>query len=88
MKIPFAVISDIVRRLVDDAEADFSESTANSTNDFASMDGRVLLVDGFTIRAADTVKNQRKFPQNPVQKMESVSPFYDALRSFRWRPVC
>ena len=30
--------------------------------------GAILLVDGFTITAADTPENQAEFPQNPVQK--------------------
>lgn len=30
--------------------------------------GRILLVDGFTITAADTPENQAEFPQNPAQK--------------------
>ena len=30
--------------------------------------GRILLVDGFTVTAADTPENQEVFPQNPSQK--------------------
>ena len=30
--------------------------------------GRVLLVDGFTVTAADTPRNQAEYPQNPAQK--------------------
>ena len=30
--------------------------------------GAILLVDGFTITAADTPDNQAEFPQNPAQK--------------------
>ena len=29
--------------------------------------GRILLVDGFTITAADTAENQEEYPQNPAQ---------------------
>ncbi|MEM7478576.1 MAG: hypothetical protein AAF483_26635 [Planctomycetota bacterium] len=31
-------------------------------------DGRLLLVDGFTVTAADTPENQEEFPQNPAQE--------------------
>jgi len=31
------------------------------------VEGRVLLVDGFTITAADTPENQAEYPQNPKQ---------------------
>ena len=30
--------------------------------------GRIMLVDGFTVTAADTPENQEVFPQNPAQK--------------------
>ena len=30
--------------------------------------GRIIMADGFTIDGPDTVENQAKFPQNPVQK--------------------
>ena len=30
--------------------------------------GRVMLVDGFTVTAADTESNQNEYPQNPAQK--------------------
>lgn len=30
--------------------------------------GRILLVDGFTVTAADTPENQEVFPKNPSQK--------------------
>jgi hypothetical protein len=30
--------------------------------------GRLIMVDGFTVAAADTPKNQAEYPQNPVQK--------------------
>ncbi len=33
-----------------------------------STSGRLLLVDGFTVTAADTPENQEVFPQNPSQK--------------------
>lgn len=32
------------------------------------MSGRVLMVDGFTVDAADTSKNQEAYPQNPSQE--------------------
>ena len=33
-----------------------------------SIGGRVILIDGFTIDAADTAENQAEYPQNPAQK--------------------
>lgn len=33
-----------------------------------SIDGRVILIDGFTVDAADTPENQEEYPQNPAQK--------------------
>ena len=31
------------------------------------VDGRLIMVDGFTVSAADTAENQAEYPQNPVQ---------------------
>lgn len=33
-----------------------------------SIGGRVILIDGFTVDAADTPQNQVEYPQNPAQK--------------------
>ena len=33
-----------------------------------SIQGRVILIDGFTVDAADTPENQQEYPQNPAQK--------------------
>ena len=33
-----------------------------------SLAGRVILIDGFTVDAADTPENQQEYPQNPAQK--------------------
>lgn len=33
-----------------------------------SIDGRLIMIDGFTVDAADTPENQAEYPQNPAQK--------------------
>jgi hypothetical protein len=75
-RISFAVIREIVQRLTADAEAALSvggskleEQAPKVVADIKSIptNGRILLVDGFTITAADTAENQAEFPQNPAQ---------------------
>jgi hypothetical protein len=80
-KIPYDVVRTITKRLATDAEAQLDEDTraigeqpeaglapavvaevkANPTG------GRILLIDGFTVTAADTPENQAEYPQNPRQ---------------------
>jgi len=78
LKIPFTVIRDIVRQIAADTEAACDQintqtrepSLANLTPQVVAnvksrpVGGRILLVDGFTITAADTPENQRVYPQN------------------------
>ncbi|MDM4019473.1 IS4 family transposase [Roseiconus lacunae] len=58
--------------LVDAIDEDMAEETL--TPDVVgrvrkkSIAGRVILVDGFTVDAADTPANQQEYPQNPSQK--------------------
>lgn len=80
-KIPFEVIRAISKRLANDAEAQLGEQSQVSGEQLeASLapsvvakvksqptESRVLLVDGFTITAADTPENQAEYPQNPKQ---------------------
>jgi hypothetical protein len=44
-----------------------AESIAGDAQSMAT-NGRILLVDGFTLTAANTSENQQVFPQNPAQK--------------------
>ena len=79
LKIPYEAVRDITRQLALASEAAF-EQPATNNNDEAHrhpvvesiqqqpITGRVLLFDGFTITAADTLENQDEFPQNPAQK--------------------
>jgi len=81
LKIPFEVVRQITKRLACDAEVAVDRDTVLSDEDAESspspevvaevkakaVGGRILLVDGFTITAADTPENQQKYPQNPRQ---------------------
>ncbi len=80
-KIPFEAIRAITKRLASDAEAQRVEDPRASDTPLGSrltpavvakvkaqpVGGRILLVDGFTITAADTPENQAEYPQNPRQ---------------------
>jgi hypothetical protein len=78
LKIPFEVVRDIARQLALSTEDAFDQQAAEEhEGEFhpvvakvqsQPMTGRVLLVDGFTVTAADTPENQEEFPQNPSQK--------------------
>jgi hypothetical protein len=78
LKIPFEVVRDIARQLALSTEDAFEQQAADQyEGEFhpvvakvqsQPMIGRVLLVDGFTVTAADTPENQEEFPQNPPQK--------------------
>ena len=49
------------------AEGDVQHEIVADVQSVAT-DGRIILVDGFTVTAADTLQNQAEFPQNPSQK--------------------
>lgn len=78
LKIPFEAVRDIVRQIALSSEAAFDQQAevdlASEGHPVVaevqsqSVDGRILLVDGFTTTAADTIDNQEAFPQNPAQK--------------------
>jgi hypothetical protein len=78
LKIPFEVVRDIARQLALSTEDAFEQQAADQHEgevhpvvakvQSQPMTGRVLLVDGFTVTAADTPENQEEFPQNPSQK--------------------
>jgi hypothetical protein len=75
-KISWEAIEDICCQLSQCAEAQFDQQNFEDEQAHSVVaqvqsvpsTGRVLLVDGFTITAADTPANQETFPQNPSQK--------------------
>ena len=78
LKIPFDVVRDIARQLALSTEDAFEQQAADehagevhpvvAKVQSRTLTGRVLLVDGFTVTAADTPENQAEFPQNPGHK--------------------
>lgn len=78
LKISFEAVRDIARQLALSSEEAFEQQNAASGETKAHpvleaiesqpTTGRILLVDGFTVTAADTPENQEEFPQNPAQK--------------------
>ena len=75
-KISWEVVRDICYQVAENAESIFDAQLPEDdvqheiVADVQSVatDGRILLVDGFTVTAADTLPNQAEFPQNPSQK--------------------
>ncbi len=79
LKIPFAAVRAMVTGLARDAEARVDDHALDEDSDVnlsprvvaevraRPVPGRVFLLDGFTITAADTPENQAEYPQNPVQ---------------------
>jgi hypothetical protein len=81
-KIPAGLIASLVRTIAQRAEqsSDLAEPlepeqaeamlTPQAISQVRSrpVSGRVLLVDGFTVDAADTPENQEEYPQNPAQE--------------------
>jgi hypothetical protein len=51
-----------------DPDPDLKQHNVIAKAQSVSTSGRILLVDGFTVTAADTPQNQAIFPQNPSQK--------------------
>ena len=80
LKIPFEAVREITRQIACDAEEGLSHDDDDVESDVSlsprvveevrsqSSAGRVLLLDGFVITAADTFENQEAYPQNPVQE--------------------
>jgi len=80
LKIPFEVVRDITRQIALKAERCVSHDGVNDDPDVTlapgvveqvcsqSPGGRFLLLDGFTITAADTPENQAEYPQSPSQE--------------------
>jgi hypothetical protein len=78
-KISWQAVRDICCQIAETTEAifdaqnvdpdlDLHEVVANVQSVPASTASRIMLVDGFTVTAADTLENQEVFPQNPSQK--------------------
>jgi hypothetical protein len=79
LKIPFEAVRDIVRQIALAADNGVSHQDIDEDSDInlsprvvaevrlQAGEGRVLLLDGFVITAADTPENQETYPQNPVQ---------------------
>lgn len=66
-KISRAVAADAVSESAGDAVADRPVDIGiGSATEYS--EGRLIMVDGFTITAADTEANQAEYPQNPAQK--------------------
>ena len=76
-KITWEVVKDISCQIAQSAESMFDQQQDHELDNShetvaevrsVSPTGRVLLVDGFTVTAADTPETQEEFPQNPSQK--------------------
>ncbi len=81
LKIPYEVVRDITKRLAADAEEAVDQDAVQTEEEAESAlspevvanvksraaHGRILLVDGFTITAADTPENQEEYPQHSAQ---------------------
>ena len=80
LKIPFEVVRDITRQIALEAERQVSHDDIDDDRDVnlsprvveevrsRSGSGRVLLLDGFILTAADTPENQGEYPQSPCQE--------------------
>ena len=77
-KISWQAVRDICCQIAELTEATFDtqnvdpdldqHTVVGNVQSVPSTIGRVMLVDGFTVTAADTPENQEVFPQNPSQK--------------------
>ena len=75
-KISWQAVRDISCHVAVAAESLFDDSPAEEGPSVGVVEkvasartaGRVMLVDGFTVTAADTESNQNESPQNPAQK--------------------
>ena len=77
VKITWQAIRDICNQLASSAESLFDEQNLDDdqpqhqvVQDVSAIQtkGNILMVDGFTVTAADTKANQEAYPQNPAQK--------------------
>ena len=77
VKITWQAIRDICNQLASSAESLFDEQNLDDdqpqhqvVQDVSDIQtkGNILMVDGFTVTAADTEANQEAYPQNPAKK--------------------
>ena len=77
LKINYEAVREITRQIAARAEESFDQQSFDDQQQLHEVmakvqevpaTGRILLVDGFTVTAADTLDNQEEFPQNPAQK--------------------
>jgi hypothetical protein len=77
-KIRYEAVRDLVLDIAQKAEAAYHEQAAEEYQgklhpvvaqvQSEPLTGRLLMVDGFTVTAADTPENQEEYPQNPAQQ--------------------
>ena len=77
-KIPFEAVRDLALDIAQKTEAAYQEQADEEYQgelhsvvaqvQSEPLTDRVLMVDGFTVTAADTPENQMEYPQNPSQK--------------------
>lgn len=76
-KISWEAVHDICCQIAQDTEAmydaqdvdpELTQHDVVAEAQTIATSGRILLVDGFTVTAADTPENQEVFPQSPSQK--------------------
>jgi hypothetical protein len=60
--------SDLTEALDDEQAVETLTPRAIAEVKTQAVSGRVLMVDGFTVDAADTPENQEEYPQNPSQE--------------------
>jgi hypothetical protein len=78
LKIRFEVVREIAMEMALQAEAAYDQQAIEEVQgkfhpvvakvQSQPTTGRIMLVDGFTVTAADTPENQAEYPQNPSQK--------------------
>ena len=68
------VITNVLRRISRELALRVAERQGHTLTDVGIgpasnyTSGRLMMVDGFTVTAADTEENQAEYPQNPKQK--------------------
>ena len=89
-KITWEVVRDICYQIAESAESCFDQQEVGFNDNphevvadvqAVACHGRFLLVDGFTVTAADTPENQEEFPQNPSQRRKRGQEEEKGVRS-------
>lgn len=71
-RISAEVLQKLTRKVADSAvervqsRGDAADAGIGPSSEYSG--GRLIMVDGFTVTAADTEENQAEYPQNPVQQ--------------------